>query len=142
MIVFDLACGEGHRFEAWFRSNDSFEDQAAAGEIVCPLCHDREIAKAPMAPRVARSAAEPEARVPKEIAGNDEAARAIARLRRMIESTCEDVGPRFAEEARRIHDGDAERRGIYGEASAEEASALRDDGIFCQPMPWWQRRDD
>lgn len=141
MIVFDLACGEGHRFEAWFRSNDSFEAQAAAGEIACPLCHGRKIAKAPMAPRVAKSAATTVERTGADIARNARTVRAIAKLRRMIESTCEDVGPRFAEEARRIHYGEGDRRGIYGEASAEEVGALRDDGIPCQPMPWWQRRD-
>lgn len=137
MIVFDLLCDEGHRFEAWFRSSESFEAQAAAGEIACPMCHGHKVTKAPMAPRVARSGAEPRLSSATAIAEDP-----IARLRRMVESTCEDVGPRFAKEARRIHDGEAERRGIYGEASIEEARALRDDGINCQAMPWWQRRND
>lgn len=66
----------------------------------------------------------------------------LARLRETIETTCEDVGPRFADEARRIHFGEAEERGIYGEASAKEAAALREDGIVCQVLPWWQRRND
>ncbi|MBL8658556.1 MAG: DUF1178 family protein [Rhodospirillales bacterium] len=170
MIVFDLACASGHRFEAWFLSGASFDEQADAGALVCPLCGNTDVIKAPMAPRVARSArsrakigqaAEAEASAGEPGGGTaaaaasgpvpapgdrlhvdaDVVAKVLSRLRATIESTCEDVGPRFAEEARRIHFGETSERGIYGEASAEEAAALREDGIVCQVLPWWRRRD-
>ena len=169
MIVFDLACGAGHRFEAWFRSGASFDEQAAAGALSCPLCSDSTITKAPMAPRVGRrthdrpderrESAE-EAQPAADEAGKGSAvsnaplrtsssppvpeamAKALSHIRATIEATCEDVGPRFAEEARRIHFGEADSRGIYGEASAEDAAALRDEGIACQSLPWWRRRND
>lgn len=143
MIVFDLACSDGHRFEAWFRSGSAFDEQAEAGILVCPICRDTQISKAPMAPRVARApGSEPElGRDPQPLA-KSELAKNLTRLRGLIEANCEDVGSRFAEEARRIHFGEIEARGIYGEASREEAAGLREDGISYQVLPWWQRRDD
>jgi hypothetical protein len=147
MIVFDLSCGDGHRFEAWFRSGAAFDEQAEAGILVCPVCRDTRISKAPMAPRVTRTSGvadvapspPPPAALPRP---RDETAKTLARLRGLIEANCEDVGSRFAEEARRIHFGEKEARGIYGEASGEEAAALREDGIDYQVLPWWQRRND
>jgi hypothetical protein len=144
MIVFDLSCSDGHRFEAWFRSGAAFDEQAEAGILVCPVCRDTRISKAPMAPRVARAAgavAAPPA-AEERPQPKDETAKNLARLRGLIEANCEDVGSRFAEEARRIHFGEKEARGIYGEASSEEAAALREDGISYQVLPWWQRRND
>jgi hypothetical protein len=146
MIVFDLSCGDGHRFEAWFRSGAAFDEQAEAGILVCPVCRDTRISKAPMAPRVARAVDAAAAPLPAPAAKppqpRDETAKTLARLRGLIEANCEDVGSRFAEEARRIHFGEKEPRGIYGEASSEEAAALREDGIDYQVLPWWQRRND
>lgn len=148
MIVFDLACGDGHRFEAWFRSGAAYDEQAEAGALVCPVCRDTRIVKAPMAPRVARAAGgEPVAKPERQPVGKgqkreQEPAQSLARLRGLIEANCDDVGSRFAEEARRIHFGETDPRGIYGEASHEEAAALREDGIDYQVLPWWQRRDD
>lgn len=141
MIVFDLACSEGHRFEAWFHSSAAFDEQAEAGVLVCPLCRDTRIAKAPMAPRVARGSPAP-APLPDKTPETKDLGPTLARLRGAIEANCEDVGKRFAEEARRIHFGETPARGIYGEASSEEAAGLRDDGIDYQVLPWWQRRND
>jgi hypothetical protein len=144
VIVFDLACDEGHRFEAWFRSSETFASQLAAGELACPLCRSPRVAKAPMAPRLSRGsavAAEPVGDPPAAKHGED-VVPALSRLRAVIEATCDDVGTRFAAEARRINYGEAAERGIYGEASKEEALALREDGIVCQVLPWWQRRND
>jgi hypothetical protein len=142
MIVFDLACGDGHRFEAWFRSGAAFDEQQEAGVLACPVCRDTRIIKAPMAPRLALAAVETPPRVAEKSAtGKEEVARALAGLRSLIEANCEDVGGRFAEEARRIHFGESTARGIYGEASREEAAALREDGIDYQVLPWWQRRN-
>lgn len=142
MIVFDLACGDGHRFEAWFRSGAAFDEQQEAGVLVCPVCQDTRIIKAPMAPRLARAAAGPPPAAEKGAPEKKDLARALTGLRSLIEANCEDVGGRFAEEARRIHFGETAARGIYGEASREEAAALREDGIDYQVLPWWQRRDD
>lgn len=141
MIVFDLVCSDGHRFETWFRSNAAFEEQAEAGVLVCPICRDTRISKAPMAPRLSRAAEEPPPARDKHPAAEDPTARMLARLRGLIEANCEDVGTRFAEEARRIHFGETTARAIYGEASNEGATALREDGIECQILPWWQRRN-
>lgn len=143
MIVFDLACSDGHRFEAWFHSGDAFDEQAEAGVLVCPVCRGTEISKAPMAPRVARAVATGEpAPVGEKQPAKDDPAQTLARLRGLIEANCEDVGSRFAEEARRIHFGETAPHGIYGEASSKDAAALREDGIDYQVLPWWQRRND
>jgi hypothetical protein len=150
VIVFDLACSDGHRFEAWFRSGAAYDEQAEAGALVCPVCGDTRVVKAPMAPRVARAAGgEPVAKAERQPVKKgqgrgpvQEPAQILARLRGLIEANCDDVGSRFAEEARRIHFGETDARGIYGEASREEAAALREDGIDYQVLPWWQRRND
>ncbi len=161
MIVYDLRCADGHAFEAWFRSADAFDEQAAAHAVTCPLCGDDRIAKAPMAPFVARSgrhadatpaavdsAANTCADVPGGAPGAAPSALGAAlspildRLRRHIEASCVDVGPAFPEVSRRIHYGEIESHGIYGEASADEARSLREEGIEVLPLPWFQRRND
>ena len=143
MIVFDLFCKEGHRFESWFRSGAAFERQQVEGAIECPLCGSHAIAKAPMAPHVAHAA---EAAANKK-AGADggppaEMLEALRQLRRHIEENCDYVGPSFPDEARRIFYGEIEGRGIYGEANLNDAVALRDEGIEVQPLPWLHRRND
>src|SRR5262245_11814845 len=133
MIVYELKCSRGHVFEGWFRNSDSFDDQAAAGEVPCAVCGDRKVEKAPMAPRLSRGrSAEPAAEAAREgqrerpagppaqavAAGLPaEALALLTELRRKVESECDYVGEKFAEEARKIHYGEAEQRGIYGEAS-------------------------
>ncbi len=135
MIVFDLNCGDGHRFEAWFRDGDAYEAQAAAGEIACPTCGDTAVAKALMAPNLARGAA------PTESADQARMMRGLAALRDQVENNFDDVGERFPEEARKIHYGEVEQRNIHGQASAEEAGALRDEGVEFGSLPWMPRRD-
>ncbi len=120
MIVFDLKCADGHVFEAWFRNGETFDAQAAAGEVACPVCGDTVVAKAPMAPNVARKERAREAA---------QAARKLQALREHVENTCEHVGERFPEEARKIHYGEVDKRGIYGEASLDEARALNEEGV-------------
>ncbi len=146
MIVFDLASSDGHRFEVWFRSGAAFDEQVEAGALVCPVCRDTRVSKAPMAPRVARASAggEPAPANGKPAAGKEQErpTHMLTRLRGLIEANCEDVGSRFTEEARRIHFGETDPRGIYDEASLEDAAALREDGIDYQILPWWQRRND
>ncbi len=133
MIVFDLKCGDGHVFEAWFRDGAAYEAQASAGEIVCPACGDTAIAKAPMAPNVARGAPSPEAE------GKGEAMRVLRAVREHVEKTFDNVGERFPEEARKIHFGEVDKRNIYGQATCEEARALTEDGVEFGSLPWVPR---
>ena len=141
MIVYQLNCSSGHGFEAWFRDGASYETQSAAGDVACPMCGDTDVGKAPMAPNVAtrRSQIDPHERRAREVAR--EILQTVDRLRREVEEKCDNVGDRFAEEARRIHHGETEERGIYGEATDEEAVALDDEGIEFYRLPRIQRRD-
>ncbi|HKT19854.1 MAG TPA: DUF1178 family protein [Stellaceae bacterium] len=150
MILFTLKCAAEHRFEGWFRDNAAFERQNRRGLIACPECGSNTVEKAPMAPRLGRSSKsgpseqesrEPPVNAPAPAPDNSppspaQLRRALQVLRRHVEQTCENVGARFAEEARRIHKGDAEARGIYGEATRSEAKALIDEGIEVASIPW------
>jgi|SRR5579883_217042 len=132
MILFKLRCGAEHEFETWFRDGASYERQAARGLITCPVCGDTDVEKAPMAPRLARSG-DGSKQVP---ASPEQIRRMLQQLRRHVESNCDYVGERFAQEARRIHQGEAEARGIYGEATDDESRALADEGIEVARIPW------
>lgn len=144
MKVLDLRCSNGHGFEGWFGSEDDFLDQNGRGLIECPLCTDRVISRMPSAPRLNLSGArEPAAPSPApagaaDADGTPTAAQLQALwmkvVRHAIENTV-DVGERFAEEARRIHYGEADARGIRGVASLEEREALRDEGIEVMALP-------
>ncbi|HXP77067.1 MAG TPA: DUF1178 family protein [Stellaceae bacterium] len=127
MILYTLRCAADHEFEAWFRDGATYEAQSAAGEIACPECGDVEIEKAPMAPRVARSKAEPS---PADVR------RLLQQVRKHVETNCEYVGDKFADEARKIHKGDADKRGIYGEATDAEHRELTEEGIDVHRVPW------
>jgi hypothetical protein len=132
MIVFDLACGGGHVFEAWFGSQADYEGQKARGLVACPSCGDASIDKAPMAPRISTGGTAAGS------AGTDprEMMRTLLAAQTEILSRSEDVGRRFAEEARAIHAGDAENRLIHGQASRDEAKALVRDGVPVAPLPF------
>lgn len=136
MICYSLRCTAGHEFEAWFASSAAFDAQRAEGRVSCAVCGSAEVEKAPMAPSVKAGRAAPELGRP---ASPAEAA--LAGLRRHIERTADYVGPEFATEARRIHVGEAEKRSIWGEASRDEARALKDEGIPVAPIPWMRRGD-
>jgi hypothetical protein len=132
MIHFALVCDQGHDFDAWFGSGAAYEDQAKARAVACPCCGSAEVKKAPMAPAVKRGRAEP--------AGSRELTEKktyalLKDLRAHLEANAEHVGPAFPEEARKMHYGEAEARSIYGEASLEEARALREEGIPAVPLP-------
>jgi len=135
MIKYDLKCGEGHAFEAWFRDSAAYECQAAAGEVACPDCGDRTVAKRPMAPAVARA----DRAAARNRAALATVLRELHTVRDQVERTCDYVGDRFAEEARRMHYGEAERHNIYGEANESEAKALADEGIEVGRIPWLPR---
>ena len=130
MILFTLRCAAGHEFEGWFRDGDGFEAQQKAGEIACPLCGDAEVEKAVMAPRIGRSRDKTPTVSPAQMRA------ALVELRRQVETNCDYVGERFAEEARRIHHGEADPHGIYGEASADESRELAEEGIAVGRIPW------
>ena len=134
MILFNLICARDHEFEGWFRSGAAYDTQVAAGEVNCPICQDCRVRKAPMAPGVIKGAT-----------GDNQVTvslhDALAVLRRRIEETCDNVGDRFPEEARRIHYGEAEDRGIYGSASLDEARALCEEGVEVMLIPPRRRTD-
>lgn len=138
MILFDLRCTKGHVFEAWFRDNASYDKQAKAGAVVCPGCGSRKVEKAPMAPRIGKGGELSKQEMASELA---EMKRQLLELRGKVEANCDYVGNRFAEEARRIHYGEVERRDIYGEATDDEAKELSDEGIEFGRIPWLPRHD-
>jgi hypothetical protein len=144
MIVYELRCDTGHGFEAWFRNSDAFEQQRDAHQVSCPACGSNEITKAPMAPRIGKSdRSQPEQARPDQMSGERMrlVMSQIAELNRHVAETCDYVGSAFPEEARKIHYGEAEHREIYGEASPEEAVALRDEGVTIAAIPWIRRTD-
>lgn len=136
MILFDLKCQAGHVFEAWFRNSGAYEAQASAREISCPVCGDVRIGKAPMAPRIAKSRDAAAKDTDEAARRKAEILRELKDLRRKVEENCDYVGDRFAEEARRIHYGEVESRGIYGEATEAESSELKEEGITVERIPW------
>lgn len=135
MIKFTLACEGGHDFEVWFGSSDDFETQKMRGLISCPYCGSLKVEKALMAPSVSTSRAKEKV----DVVNVDQTRRAIfaemKELRDKITANAEDVGERFPEEARKIHYGEAEERGIYGAASSEEVKDLVDEGVKIAPLP-------
>ncbi|RJF83307.1 DUF1178 family protein [Azospirillum cavernae] len=188
MILFALKCSSDHRFEGWFRNGAAYDEQAASHLIACPVCGDSAVAKAPMAPRIAKGVAKAvdrahEAAQAKDAATetkdananaaapappsvpatiptpadvvaalpptlNDaqreavaEVMRQLSEVRRTVEKNCDYVGDRFAEEARRIHYGEADPRGIYGEASSEDVEELNEEGVTFHRIPWLPRTD-
>ncbi len=139
MIVFDLKCRKAHVFEAWFPDSASYAEQVAAGKVLCPVCGSKKVEKALMAPNVAkgeaRQVADPDKEKAAEIRGM------LKDIRNHVEQNCDYVGAQFAEEARKIHYGEAETRGIYGETSDEEAQSLEEEGVAVQKVPWLPREN-
>lgn len=132
MIVFDLKCRSGHVFEAWFGSTADYDAQQARGLVACPVCEDVAVSKAVMAPAVPAKGNRAPADTKAMLA-------ALARLQAEIEAKCEDVGERFAEEARAVHLGEAPARPILGLATPEQAAALAEDGIEVGRLPFPRR---
>ena len=146
MIIFELACGHGHRFEGWFASAEDFARQSDARMVSCPVCDYDSVARVPSAKvRVASAPAEateivaPDAgRQTRAIAGLP--AEVLAKLREIVRNT-ENVGLRFPEEARKIHYDEAPARAIRGQASKEESAALAEEGIDVSALPDFLLRD-
>jgi hypothetical protein len=157
MIHYQLRCSETHEFDGWFKDSATFDRQTALGLVECPTCGDIKVERALMAPSVSTRAAlpapAPASDKPAEQAGATPAvppppppqamarlpAQMVAVLQRMraeVERHCDYVGPAFAEEARKIHRGESEKRGIYGETTPDEAESLADEGIQVASIPW------
>jgi hypothetical protein len=151
MKVLNLRCAQGHGFEGWFGSEEDFSRQSSQGLLDCPLCGDARIERLPSAPRLSLS----QARAPQEtapgvgadkapVAGAPQALQALQALQtawlRAVDhlvANTEDVGERFSDEARRIHYGEIQARGIRGQATPEQRQALSEEGIevFSMPLP-------
>ncbi|MCZ8147419.1 MAG: DUF1178 family protein [Roseomonas sp.] len=163
MIHYKLRCAAAHEFEGWFQDSAGFDKLAQAGLVECTVCGSTQVERALMAPAVVSSrkkakppappappsgTAAPEAPPPSptgpQMAAGPIPAQLVAMLQRLrteVEKSCDYVGKDFAEEARKIHNGEAEARGIYGEASDAEAEALAEDGIDVARLPWVPRAD-
>ena len=166
MIVYDLRCAKGHVFEGWFPDSMAFDKQVKRKHLVCPACGSTKVDKAMMAPNIASpkrksfAAAEAPAApvapaVPDAAAATaappaalDHAKRETAKyvkflrtMREHVEKNCDYVGEKFANEARKIHYGETDKRNIYGEASPDEARALKDEGVEFGAIPWIKRGD-
>lgn len=137
MIRYALSCKDGHAFESWFKSASAFDGLAAAGHVACPVCGTAEVTKSLMAPAVTNAAKPAAPTLTDPATPMEEAMRA---LRRQVEENSEYVGVNFVTEARRIHDGDAPERAIYGEARPEEAKRLIEDGVPIAPLPFFPVR--
>ena len=142
MIVFDLLCDDGHRFEAWFRSSTAFADQLERRLVACPICSSVQVVKAPMAPAVAPkgNAARPDRADAKQALANAIPAPLAAAMRAVAEAQASAlknstwVGDRFAEKSRAMHYGEVEQATIHGEATRDEARALAEEGIAVTPL--------
>ncbi len=155
MIKYTLQCSSGHRFDAWFGNSESCDDQMSAGLVACVDCNDSTVIKAPMAPAIAgskkrRTAPAVDDMPPpdagetsvvssaptKEVALAGQVREALHMLRRYVEKNSDYVGDRFADEARKIHHGETDERGIYGETTPEEAEELLEEGVPFGSLPW------
>lgn len=142
MITYQLKCSSGHEFEAWFRSSAGYDEQRGSGDISCPMCGDLEIMKALMAPSIGKkgnSVVSSHEQRASEVAR--EVLDAVDTIRKHVEENCDYVGTEFADEARKIHYGESEERGIYGEATTEDNQALDEEGIQVFRIPTAPRRD-
>ena len=140
MIKFHLICEHEHEFEGWFASNDEFQEQKKRDLLSCPMCDSHKVTKALMAPAVkpSRKGAIASSGTGVAMGGGGIAAETMSKLRALrkeIENVAENVGDKFPEEARKIHYGETEARGIYGKASLEDAASLHEEGVNVFPLP-------
>ena len=157
MMRYALRCAEGHAFESWFAGSAAYDALRARRLVTCPDCGSAEVEKSLMAPRVRparEEAARPSPPAPPDAAPGpaatpgapsrreiaiSKAEAAMAELRAKIEATTDYVGPRFAAEARDMHEGRTEHRPIWGETTPAERRALAEDGIPAMPLPFGPR---
>ena len=139
MIRYDLICAEGHEFDGWFSDSDSFDKQLKVGVVECPTCGSIDVQKALMAPGIpAKSNSKNDLQPVMQNSPQSPATEMVQMIRKLrdhVEQNSEYVGARFADEARKIHYEESESRGIYGEATLQDAQDLKDEGIEVQPLP-------
>ena len=135
MIAFDLKCGDDHEFEAWFRDGAAYDSLRKARRVTCPECGSAKIEKALMTPNVAAGRDRDQMRR----RAAQHAHQHLKNLREFVEKNADNVGDGFAEEARKIHYGEADSRNIYGNATREESVSLTGEGIEIQKVPWVAR---
>ena len=143
MIKYTLICDKEHEFESWFGSSEEFDKLARRGLVECPACGSSKVAKGLMSPRVSGTRKSTDAEVPMANAqagtGTQlmpkELVDKLREFKKHVEANAENVGERFPEEARKIHYGEAESRGIYGKASLEDAANLAEEGVSVLPIP-------
>lgn len=148
MIRYALRCERGHEFDSWFQSSSAYESQNKRGLVACPVCSSTKVDKAIMAPRIARKGKSRSAPQPVAATAEDASSASlvmapqerelVAKLRELrdhVLKNADNVGNKFPDEARKMHYGDIEHRAIYGEATAEEARALIDEGVEVAPLP-------
>ncbi len=139
MIRYRLSCPDAHEFDAWFKSSAAYDSQAGAGQVSCPECGSHHIEKALMAPSVKTARSQEErAKQPKRPMASlmpPELQAMMKKIRDHVRETSDYVGDKFADEARKIHYEETEARGIYGEATMDEAQSLHEEGIPFQPLP-------
>ncbi len=159
MIHYQVRCDQGHEFDGWFKDSAAFDKLVALGLVECPECGNKTVSRALMAPAVVttkRATIQPPAppspspapaapvqAPPQAVAGPmpDQVRAMLQKIRAEVEKNCDYVGEQFADEARRIHRGESDKRGIYGETSPTEAEALAEEGIAVSRIPWVPRAD-
>lgn len=129
MIAYALHCHKGHEFDGWFRDSTAFDEQARSGHLRCPSCNSVRIEKAIMAPAVSGTKKDT------TTASATQVRQFATGLRKYVQENADYVGPNFAEEARKIHYGETAERHIYGEATAQEARELIEEGVDVAPLP-------
>lgn len=140
MIHYDLICDKGHAFDGWFRNSAAYDEQSVKGLVSCSVCGSAKVEKQLMAPGIPTKSNRKDDAPRKMVAGPVDPRLAammdmVRQMRKHVEENAEYVGDRFAEEARKIHYEETEHRGIYGEASMEDAKALIEEGITVHPLP-------
>lgn len=140
MIRYDLICDKGHEFDGWFRDSATYDKQARRGFVACSVCGSSKVEKQLMAPGIPAKSNRKDEVPQRMVAGPVDPRVAMMmkmmrEMRRHVEENADYVGDKFAEEARKIHFAEAEARGIYGEATADEATALIEEGIEVFPLP-------
>lgn len=149
MILYQLRCGKDHEFEAWFKDGQTCDRQLARKTVECPACGSRKVAKALMAPRITADKAQKENLPAAPAVTGKQPVSVMAsamrqhlqEVRAKVEANCDYVGDKFPEEARKIHYGETEARGIYGEATDEQHQELLDEGVEVARIPWLPRSD-
>jgi hypothetical protein len=155
MIHYDMRCSRDHGFDGWFKDSVAFDKLAKRGLVECPHCGDTKVDRALMRPAVAKRESLPvpapapmpapqPPEMPAAVAGGalpDHMRAMLQRMRAEVEKNCDYVGPQFADEARKMHRGESDKRGIYGETTPEQAEALSEEGIEVARIPWVPRAD-